>query len=259
MEEFSGRLVGRGALITGASSGIGEATARAFVREGARVVLAARRPERLAAVTAELGPQASAHRADVADPDQVTGMVGAAAQWLGRLDVVVNSAGVSHPAPLAELTPERWHEVIEINLSGCFYVCREAGLAMRAAGGGVIVNVASESALMGEPGYVAYCASKGGVLALTKALAAELAPTVRVNAVCPGSVDTPMLRRDFASLPDAAGAEQATRQRIALRRFATADEIAAAIVFLAGDATFATGLGLNLDGGTTAVLPAMAT
>jgi len=97
------------------------------------------------------------------------------------------------------------------------------------------------------------------VLALTRALAAELAPTVRVNAVCPGSVDTPMLRRDFAALPDAAAAEQAAQRRIALRRFATADEIAAAIVFLAADATFATGLGLNLDGGTTAILPAMVT
>jgi len=154
--ETSGRLAGKGALITGASSGIGEATARAFVREGARVVLAARRGEQLTAVAAGLGAQATAHQADVTDPAQVTGLVEAATLWLGRLDVVVNSAGVSNPAPLAELTPERWHEVIEINLSGCFYVCREAGLAMRDAGGGVIVNVASESSLMGEPSYVAY-------------------------------------------------------------------------------------------------------
>ena len=120
---------------------------------------------------------------------------------------------------------------------------------MRAAGGGVIVNVASESSFMGERMYVAYCASKGGVLMLTRALAAELAPTVRVNAVCPGSVDTPMLRRDFASLPDPEWAMDVTRRRIALGRFATPDEVAAAIMFLAAEATFATGLGLNLDGG----------
>jgi NAD(P)-dependent dehydrogenase (short-subunit alcohol dehydrogenase family) len=186
-------------------------------------------------------------------------MIDATIARLGGLDVVVNSAGISKPASLEELGPERWREVIDTNLSGCYYVCREAGLRMRAAGGGAIVNVASESSLMGEPMYVAYCASKGGVLALTKALAAELAPTVRVNAVCPGSVDTPMLREDFASLPDPTFAMEATKRRIALRRFATPEEVAAAIVYLAAEATFATGLGLNLDGGTTAILSAMVT
>lgn len=259
MQTVGGRLAGKGALVTGASSGIGAATARAFVREGAQVVLAARGHGGLAAVAGELGGHAAVHPADVADPDQVAGLVKAAIARLGRLDVVVNSAGITNPAPVEELTAPRWREVIDINLSGCFYVCREAGLAMREQGGGVIVNVASESSYMGEPMYVAYCASKGGVLALTKALAAEFAPTVRVNAVCPGSVDTPMLWRDFSSLPDAAAAEKATKARIALGRFATAEEVAAAIVFLAAEATFATGLGLNLDGGTTAILPAMVT
>jgi NAD(P)-dependent dehydrogenase (short-subunit alcohol dehydrogenase family) len=128
---------------------------------------------------------------------------------------------------------------------------------MRDAGGGTIVNVASESSLLGEPMYVAYCASKGGILTLTKALAAELAPTVRVNAVCPGTVETPMLDRDFNSLPDPDWARGATKRRIPLRRFCTPDEVASAILYLAAEATFATGLGLNLDGGTTAVLPAM--
>ena len=258
MAEATGRLAGTRAVITGASSGIGEAAARAFVREGARVMLVARRADPLNALARQLGVGgAIAYPADVSDPAQVTSMVDAAFERLGGLDVVVNSAGVSDPAPLEDLTPERWREVIDINLSGCFYVCRQVGLKMRAAGGGVIVNVASESSLMGEPMYVAYCASKGGVLMLTKALAAELAPTVRVNAVCPGSVDTPMLRRDFASLPDPASATEAARRRIALGRFATPEEVAMAIVFLASEATFATGLGLNLDGGTTAILPAM--
>ena len=253
------RMAGKRAIVTGASSGIGEAVCRAFVREGARVVLVARRREPLERLAAELGEAAVSHPADVSDPEQVESMVGAAIGVLGGLDVVVNSAGVSNPAPLEDLTPERWREVIDINLSGSFYVCRWAGLAMRDAGGGVIVNVASESSLMGEPLYVAYCASKGGLLTLTKALAAELAPTVRVNAVCPGTVETPMLRRDFESLPDPESARRATKRRIALGRFCTPDEVAAAVVFLAVEATFATGLGLNIDGGTTAILPAMVT
>ncbi len=244
-------------IITGASSGIGLATARAFVREGARVVLVARRAEPLERVAAELGQSAIAFAADVADPEQADAMVEAAALRLGGLDVVVNSAGVSNPTLLQDLTPDRWREVIDTNLSGCFYVCRAAGLRMRDAGGGTIVNVASESSLMGETMYVAYCASKGGMLTLTKALAAELAPTVRVNAVCPGTVQTPMLDRDFDLMPEPERAREATRQRIPLRRFCTADEVAAAILFLAVEATFATGLGLSLDGGTTAILPAM--
>jgi NAD(P)-dependent dehydrogenase (short-subunit alcohol dehydrogenase family) len=255
----TGRLAGKRAIVTGASSGIGEATARAFVREGAQVALVARRGDRLDALAAELGEAAFAQPADVSRPEPVAAAVDAVERRLGGLDVVVHSAGISKPGSLEELDPVRWREVIDTNLSGCYYVCRETGLRMRAAGGGAIVNVASESSLMGEPMYVAYCASKGGVLALTKALAAELAPTVRVNAVCPGSVDTPMLREDFASLPDPEWAMQATTKRIALGRFATPDEVAAAILFLAADATFATGLGLNLDGGTTAILPAMVT
>jgi NAD(P)-dependent dehydrogenase (short-subunit alcohol dehydrogenase family) len=254
---MSGRLAGRRAIVTGASSGIGEAAARALVREGASAVLVARTPGPLETVAQALGPTATAYPADVSDPAKVSAMVVEAERRLGGLDLVVHSAGISNPAPLEDLTPERWREVIDVNLSGCFYVCREAGLRMRELGGGAIVNVASESSVLGEPTYVAYCASKGGVLTLTRALAAELAPTVRVNAVCPGSVDTPMLRRDFASLPDPEYAMRATAGRIGLRRFATPDEVAAAIVFLAADATFATGCGLALDGGTTAMLAPM--
>jgi NAD(P)-dependent dehydrogenase (short-subunit alcohol dehydrogenase family) len=252
-----GRFDGATVLVTGASSGIGAATARALVTEGAQVVLAARQSERLEQVVAELGAAASAIPADVAVPEQVERMVETAETRLGGIDVLVHSAGVSRPAPLAELTPARWQEVIAVNLSGCFYVCRELGLRMRERGAGAIVNVASESSLLGEPMYVAYCASKGGVFTLTRALAAELAPTVRVNAVCPGSVDTPMLRDDFASLPDPARALESTRRRIPLQRFASPEEVADAILWLAKDATFATGLGLNFDGGTTAVLPSM--
>jgi NAD(P)-dependent dehydrogenase (short-subunit alcohol dehydrogenase family) len=250
------RLAGRGVLVTGASSGIGAATARKLVADGARVVLAARRRDELESLSAELGEAAIAMTVDVTDPKQVVELVASAERHLGAIDVLVHSAGISRPAPLDELTPERWQEVIATNLSGCFYVCREVGLRMRARGGGTIVNVASESSLLGEPMYVAYCASKGGVLTMTKALAAELAPTVRVNAICPGSVDTPMLREDFAALADPDRAYEATRRRIPLGRFASPEEIADGIIWIAS-AMFATGLGLNLDGGTTAVLPSM--
>lgn len=249
-------LADKGALITGASSGIGAATARELVAQGARVIVAARRAEPLQQLAAELGANASAMTVDVSDPEQVAALADDAERRLGRIDVLVHSAGVSRPASLEDLTPAHWQEVIAINLSGCYYTCREVGLRIRQRGGGAIVNVASESSLLGEPMYVAYCASKIGVLTMTKALAAELAPTVRVNAVCPGSVDTPMLRNDFANLPDPDHAYDVTRRRIPLRRFATPEEIAQAIAWLA-NATFATGLGLNIDGGSTAVLPSM--
>lgn len=254
---MSGRLAGRRAIVTGASSGVGAATARLLAAEGARLVLAARRSRPLEELARELANCAVVIPTDVSDPAQVANLVDEAERQVGGIDLAVNSAGVSNPASLSELTPERWNEVIRINLSGCFYVCREVGLRMRAADHGIIVNVASESSFLGEPMYVAYCASKGGVLTLTKALAAELAPTVRVNAICPGSVDTPMLRRDFASLPDPEHALAATRARIPLQRFARPEEIARGVLFLATEATFATGMALNLDGGTTAVLPGM--
>jgi NAD(P)-dependent dehydrogenase (short-subunit alcohol dehydrogenase family) len=254
---MSGRLSDKVVIVTGASSGIGAETARLCAREGAQLVLAARSPQPLFELADELGECAAAIPTDVSEPAQVTRLIDGAEQRLGRIDVAVNSAGISRPASLSELTPERWQEVISINLSGCFYVCREVGLRMREADGGVIVNVASESSFLGEPMYVAYCASKGGVLTLTRALAAELAPRVRVNAICPGSVDTAMLRRDFGSLPDPEHALAATRARIPLQRFATPDEVARGVLFLAAEATFATGTALNLDGGTTAVLPAM--
>ena len=256
---MSGRLEGARALVTGASSGIGEATARAFAREGvAAMALVARRAEPLAPVAGELRDAVFALPCDVRDPTAVAGMVDEAWSRLGGIDVVVHSAGISRPMPLTELTPEVWRDVIDTNLSGAFYVCREAGLRMAAGDGGVIVTVSSESALLGEAAFVAYCASKGGLLAMTKALAAELVPKVRVNAVLPGTVDTPMVRRDVDALPDPEGAVRDIERRIPLGRMARPDEVAAAIVFLAAEGTFATGMGLQLDGGTTAFLAAFA-
>jgi NAD(P)-dependent dehydrogenase (short-subunit alcohol dehydrogenase family) len=255
----AGRLAGTRALVTGASSGIGEAASRLFVHEGARVALVARRQDRLEAIAAELGgpDRALAFPCDVADDRAVARTVAAAWEAFGGVDTLVHSAGISKPTPLPDLTPELWREVIDVNLSGSFYIGREVGLRMREAGGGAIVNVASESAFLGEAAFVAYFASKGGIVALTRALAAELGPTVRVNVICPGTVDTPMLAADLGTLPDPVGARREVERRIPLGRLATPEEIAHGILYLA-EARFATGMALNLDGGTTAFLAAFA-
>jgi NAD(P)-dependent dehydrogenase (short-subunit alcohol dehydrogenase family) len=154
---------------------------------------------------------------------------------------------------LEDLDAAQWREVIDVNLGGSFLVAREAGLRMRDRDGGAIVNVGSELGQLGAAGYVAYCASKAGVLGLTRALAVELAPSVRVNAVCPGPVDTPMLDHEFALSGDAPQARAETKRRVPLGRIATAAEVAEAIVFLARSG-YASGAAFALDGGSTIVL-----
>ncbi|MDX6388734.1 MAG: hypothetical protein QOD85_2536 [Gaiellaceae bacterium] len=244
-------MTGLRALVTGASSGIGAATARRFAAEGAQVALLARGREPLEQLASELGAGAVAIPADVSSPDEVRAAVDLASRELGGLDVVVNAAGVSHPLALAELDAAAWDVSIGINLSGTFHVAREAGLRMSASGGGAIVNVGSELSARGQAQFVAYCAAKAGVLGLTRALAMELAPRVRVNAICPGAVDTPMLSAEFELEADPDAARQATLVRAPLGRIADPTEIATAILFLAVDAGFATGTALNMDGGTT--------
>jgi NAD(P)-dependent dehydrogenase (short-subunit alcohol dehydrogenase family) len=248
-------LRGKVALITGASSGIGAATARRLAGEGAKVALVARRAAELDALAAELGDSALAVVADVSDPESARSAVRSAASHFGRLDIVVNSAGVCEPAALADADTESWRKHIDINLSGTYYVAREGGLLMMGADGGTILNVGSELSTIGMAMYVAYCASKAGIIGLTRALAAELAPKVTVNAICPGPVDTPMLAAEFEWFgrgnPELARAEALTR--VPLRRFATAAEVANGIFYLVTDAPFATGATLQLDGGTTAI------
>lgn len=247
----AGRLDGRVALVTGASSGIGAAAARALAGEGARVALMARRPEPLARLAEELGEGALALPADVADGAAVAAAVDAAAERLGGLDVVVNSAGVSKPVALADLDAQEWRRTIDVDLTGAFHVARAAGLRMAANGGGSIVNVSSSLSTMGMGMYTAYCAAKAGVDGLTRALAAELAPHVRVNAVCPGPVQTPMLDAEFALQPPSAREE--ALGAIPLKRFATAEEVAAAVLYVAVDATYMTGTALLLDGGLSTI------
>ncbi|MBS1878400.1 MAG: SDR family oxidoreductase [Actinobacteria bacterium] len=247
------RLAGKAALITGASSGIGAATARLFVEEGARVALLARRREPLEELAAELGEAAIALSADVAVPEEARAGVAAAIEQLGGLDVVVNSAGVAWPATLAEIDDDHWRQVIDINLSGSFYVCRAAGLHMKENGGGTIVNLGSEMSVRAAGMYIAYCASKAGILGLTRGLAAELAPDVTVNAICPGPVDTPMMTAELETFGDVEKSRAEAIDSVPLKRFASAEEVAVGILYLAAEAPFATGTTLELDGGTTAV------
>jgi NAD(P)-dependent dehydrogenase (short-subunit alcohol dehydrogenase family) len=241
------------ALITGASSGVGRAVAAQLAAEGARVALLARRADALALTAEELGGGHYVLPCDVADAEQAARAVASAAEQLGGLDLVVNAAGVCLPVALADLDTATWAETLAINLTGTFTVARSAALIMRADSGGAIVNVGSELGTIGMAGFAHYCAAKAGVVGLTRALAAELAPTVRVNAVLPGPIDTPMLHAELALTSDPAATRIEALERVPLGRFATAEEVATAILFLGLDASYATGACLALDGGTTVV------
>jgi NAD(P)-dependent dehydrogenase (short-subunit alcohol dehydrogenase family) len=247
-----GKLEGKVALVTGASSGIGAAVVRLFAQEGARVALMGRRRRPLAQLAEEVAADSLAVTVDVADPEAVAVAVATIDNSFGAIDIAVNCAGIVMARPLEALDAGIWQEVLAVNLSGAFYVAREAGLRMRARDGGAIVNIGSEFSVTARPSLVAYCASKAGLLGLTKALAIELAPSVRVNALCPGAVRTPMLEDSQKLLAENFDPTYAElRKHIPLGRIGEADEVAAAVLFLVADAPLATGAVLHLDGGTT--------
>ncbi|MDO8612810.1 MAG: SDR family NAD(P)-dependent oxidoreductase [Dehalococcoidia bacterium] len=194
------RLKDKVALVTGAASGIGRATAALFGREGAKVMCAdidAEGAERIARQIADGGGEAASVQADVSVAADVEGMVRATVERWGRLDVLVNNAGIYFVLPLTQVPEEEWDRLIDINLKGVFLGCKYAIPQMVSQGKGVIVNTASIAGLRGAANWTTYCASKGGVVQLTKALAVELARlTVRVNCVCPGIIDTGMLDQE---------------------------------------------------------------
>lgn len=242
-------------LVTGGTRGIGRGTVAAFLEAGARIAVNGRTAESTAAGISTFDDEDKlvAVPGDVATAAGCEAVVNSAIEGLGGLDVLVNSAGVAKGGPIEDLDETAWDQMLDVNLKGTFFCVRAAVEALRNSKGN-IVNVASDAGLIGVPNLTVYCASKGGVVLMTRALALELAPNIRVNCVCPGYVDTDMVRRDIIEeADDPAAAEQALVDEAPLKRIATPGEIAKAVLYLASDdARFVTGAAFQIDGGTTA-------
>ncbi|MGH2938423.1 MAG: SDR family NAD(P)-dependent oxidoreductase [Solirubrobacterales bacterium] len=247
------RLKDKVALVSGGASGIGEAIVRRLIDEGATVDFCARNAERGERLAAELGT-ATFTVCDVGDPPQVDAWVKSVGGKNGRIDCVVTCAAIAPAGPLEEMDVEVWEDLMRINLTGTFLVCRAAIPYLRKSDGGSIVTMGSTSSFVGLPGAVAYGVTKAASLSLAKGLALELAEDgIRVNALCPGATLTPAAEGWFASLPDPEGVRKGLESAHPLGRMSTTDEQAAAAAFLLSDeASFVTGSGLVADGGYTA-------
>lgn len=240
-------LKDKNVLVTGGASGIGQATASRFLEEGAAVCVIDRSADARTRVVEELPGLAAAIDADVSELDQVRAAFAEAIDRMGSVDVLINNAGISIRHDFLDITPAEWDQVLDVNLKGAFYVAQTAARHMMDAGNGVILNTASTAGATGYPHYADYSASKGGVIGLTLAMALELAPTVRVNAISPGYVLTPMQRAEYTD-----AMLDAVNRKIPLGRHAKPEEIAALFAFLASDdAAFATGQVYVMDGAET--------
>jgi len=252
---LTGKLEDKVAVITGAASGIGRATALLFAREGARVVVAdwdESGGSRIAEEIAEAGGEAVSVRTDVSQAEDVRSLINAAVEGYGRLDVLFNNAGVEGElAPTADCSLENWDSVIGINLKGVFLGMKYAIPHMVSHGGGTIINNASVAGVVGFAGLPAYCASKGGVIQLTKAAALEYAKAgIRVNAICPGVIATPMVERVLGDNKEMKKSFEALEP---VGRFGTPEEVARLALFLATeDSSFCTGAPFIVDGGFVA-------
>lgn len=240
-------LDGRNVLVTGGASGIGLATVRRFLEEGAAVCVLDRDPVACSRVREEIPRLSAAIEADVTDLGQVRSAFDLSAETMGSVDVVINNAGISIRHDFLDITAEEWDRVLAVNLTGVFYVAQTAARRMIDQGSGVILNTASTAGTTGYPHYADYSASKGGVIALTLAMALELAPTVRVNAISPGYVLTPMQRAEYTDEMLAG-----VNRKIPMGRHARPEEIASLFAYLASDdAGFATGQVYVMDGAET--------
>ncbi len=263
--ERSSTLAGRTAIVTGSTSGIGLGVARALAAKGATVVLNGFGPkeeiERTCAdIEASFGVGVAYDGADISKPSDVARMVSDAEARFGAVDILVNNAGIQHVAPIEDFPPEKWDQVIAINLSGAFHAIRAAARGMQERGFGRIVNVASAHGLVGSPFKAAYVAAKHGIIGLTKVAALEFAEKgITANAVCPGYVWTPLVEKQIDDQARSHGIarEQVVRDVLLKRqpnkRFASVEEIGALVAFLCSpDAVSITGASISVDGGWTA-------
>jgi meso-butanediol dehydrogenase/(S,S)-butanediol dehydrogenase/diacetyl reductase len=251
-------FAGKRVLVTGSTSGIGEACARLFAESGARVMVSGRdagRGQGVVQAIRAVGGEAEFAAADLRAEGSCERLIDETLEALGGLDVLVNNAGILYTANALETTNAQWLETLAVNVTAVFYLSRAAIVHMRGAGGGVIINVASEWGLNGEPNHVAYCASKGAVVQITRCMALDHAgDNIRVNSVCPGEIHTRMVDEILATRGgDPAENLRALAAGIPLRRLAKPHEVARCVRFLASEeASYVTGANLSVDGGNDA-------
>ncbi len=241
-------------LVTGSSRGIGFAIAEAFLDAGARVAINGKTEQSVGVAIEKLGGRGEmvAAPGDIGTVSGCELAVKTANDAFGGLDVLVNSAGIGAGRPIEDSDEAMWDDHVDVNLKGTFFCCRAALPELRKAKGNII-NISSDAGLMGVPGLTVYCASKGGVVNMTRAMALEVAPDVRVNSVCPGYVETDMIRRSIDKSPDPAAREQMMIDYAPLKRISTPAEIGQAVLYFASSqARFITGAALAIDGGSTA-------
>ncbi len=242
-------------LVTGSSRGIGFAIAEAFLDSGARVAVNGRTEQSVSAAIEKLGggERQVAAPGDIGTVPGCESAVKTAIDAFDGLDILVNSAGIGAGIPIEDSDEAMWDAHVDVNLKGLFFCCRAALPELRKSNGN-IVNIASDAGLMGCPGITVYCASKGGVVNMTRAMALEVAPDVRVNCVCPGYVDTDMIRRDhIEKKDDPAAAEQRMMDYAPMKRICSPAEVSQMVAYLASfEARFVTGAAFPIDGGATA-------